>query len=403
MKIKSKVFKRKTGKSKGKWIARVEYFDEVDGRAKYIEHTFAKRTDAVDDRNLEVSRIQATHGQIQTGDKMKFDELAQLYSDRFYGPAIIKDGRKVAGVRSHKTVKGHLKMLRAFFGPRLIRHITPESLIDYRLWRLEQGSQRGKEKGSESISISTVNRELSSLRTIMTFASDKGWLIRPPSFKKIIDTDAERARDRLLTPDEEERLLAACQGERLIPYTRTRNGREESITAKHSVDNPQLKAILLLAIDGGLRRGEILKLRWQDFDFENYRVSIVATNTKTQRARFAPLSERVIEELFRIRPLVRGDRPFPFNNFSGAFETAKKLAGISDLRFHDLRRSAITRWIAAGVPLTFAGKLAGHAAGSAVTSKHYIATDAEMVSEIARNMNAARSTATVETENDLLN
>jgi integrase len=402
MNIKSKVFKRKTGKSAGKWIGRIEYFDEVDGRTKYIEHTFAKRSDAVDDRNKEVTRIQATYGQIQTGDKMKFDELASIYSDRFYVPAVIKDGRKVAGIKSHKTVKGHVSMLRKFFGPRLIRHITSESLIDYRLWRIEQGSQRGLTKGSKPITIGTVNRELSSLRTIMSFASEKGWLIRSPSFKKVIDSEAEQARDRLLTHDEEVRLLAVCQGVREVPYKRTRRGKVEEITARHDVDNPQLKAMILLAVDSGLRRGEILKLGWDDFDFDNCRINIVSTNTKTQRPRFAPLSDRTKNELIRVRSLVNGDRPFPFNNFSRSFETAKRLARIDNLRFHDLRRTAITKWIQLGSPLAFAGKLAGHTQLQ-TTQKHYIGADAEMVTAVAMNINASMKPAAVIEENGLVN
>lgn len=401
MKIKSKIFKRKSGKSEGKWIARVEYFDEVDGRTKYIEHTFDRKTDAVDDRNREVLRLQSTHGRIQSGDRMKFSELAQIHSDRFYQPPVIKDGRRVAGVRSFKTVRGHITMLRKFFGARIIRHITSESLIDYRLWRLKQGSQRGKNKGSSPVSIATVNRELSTLRTILSFAVDKDWLVKGPSFRRIIDGDAETARDRLLTIAEEERLLAACQGERLVSYTRKRKGHVEAITAKHSLDNPQLKAIILLAIDGGLRRGEILKLRWQDIDLENYRIHILATHTKTERARYAPLSERARDELLRIRKFVKGDRPFPFNNFSGAFETAKRLAKVEGLRFHDLRRTAITRWIQGGNPLALAGKLAGHSQLQ-TTQKHYITANADMVTEMALNMNAARQNGIVD-ESDLVN
>lgn len=42
------------------------------------------------------------------------------------------------------------------------------------------------------------------------------------------------------------------------------------------------------------------------------------------------------------------------------FATAKRLAGIEDLHFHDLRRTVVTRWIQQGNPLALAGKLAGH-------------------------------------------
>jgi integrase len=65
-----------------------------------------------------------------------------------------------------------------------------------------------------------------------------------------------------------QRLLAACQGERTITYKRKLRGKEQEVTAKISEDNPHLKAIIILALDSGMRRGEIFKLRWEDIDFE---------------------------------------------------------------------------------------------------------------------------------------
>ena len=76
------------------------------------------------------------------------------------------------------------------------------------------------------------------------------------------------------------RLLAACQGEREVKYSRIRRGKEEKISAIHDIDNPHLKANILIAIDSGLRKGEILKLRW--CDFENNLINVLGTHTKTE-------------------------------------------------------------------------------------------------------------------------
>lgn len=387
MEIKSKVFKRKTGKSKGRWIIRIQYFDDVKGRLCYVERHAAKRTDATDERDKLIAKIQRTQGQIQTGDKMTFDSLSAIYQKHFYKPAVIVEGRKVAGLKSYRTVKGHLAMLSEFFGPRMIRHITPESLIEYKLWRVEKGSQRGKpeNKGKIPVRLGTVNRELSSLRAIMNYAFDKGWIVKELSFKKIIDADAENVRTRILSPDEETRLLAACQGTRQIPYERTRRGRVEQIVAIHEVDNPRLKAAILLAIDGGMRKGEILKSDWPDYDVENGIIRIRSTNTKTERPRLAPLSDRAAKELKRIKSLFPQERPFPITDFSGSFETACKLAEIKDLQFRDLRTTAITRWQIYGMPLAFAGKMAGHSQLQ-TTNRHYTVMDEQMVSDAAKKL-----------------
>lgn len=390
MEIKGKVFKRKSGKSKDKWIIRVEYFDEISGRKRYMNRHADKRADALDELNRLIDETKKSHGQMQTGERMTFDDLASICEANFYKPAVIVEGRKVAGVRAFKTVAGQINMLKRFFGKRLIRQITTESLTDYKLWRLKNGSMHPTVRDKSEykpIKLATINRELSTMRRMMRFAYGKGWIMRDIFFNaKVIEMSAEIERTRLLTVHEEIRLLAACQGEREVEYTRFRHGKEEKITATHGVDNPHLKAMILLAVDSGLRRGEILKLSWGDFDFENNLVTILGTHTKTERERLAPLSQRAMDELNRIRKFTRGEKPFPFAEFKRSFATAKRLAGIDDLHFHDLRRTAITRWLQQGNPLALAGKLAGHSQLQ-TTMKHYISTDIEMVRGIAEQMN----------------
>ena len=51
MDIKGKIFKRKSGKSKDKWIIRIEYFDEIQGKIRFVERQADKRSNAVDERD----------------------------------------------------------------------------------------------------------------------------------------------------------------------------------------------------------------------------------------------------------------------------------------------------------------------------------------------------------------
>lgn len=386
MEIKAKVFKRKSGKSSGKWIARVEYFDAVEGRAKTMERQAAKRTDAIDERDRLVIEIRKSHGQIQTGERMTFDHLADVCEGIFYKPAVLVDGRKIDGVRSIVSVKAQINNLRAFFGKRLITEITTESLTSYKV-------QRMKPKGADvrPVKVATVNRELSAMRKMMRFAVHKGWILRDIFFNAgVIDVSAEMERTRRLSEAEETLLLEACQGEREMVYERNRRGKVETITAKTTVDNPHLKAIILLAVDSGMRRGEILKLRWQDIDFGAGVIRILGTHTKTERERLAPLTDRVKSELYRVREFCQGDKPFPFTEFKRSWTTAKRIAGIGDLHFHDLRRTAVTRWIMQGNPIAMAGKIAGHA-NIETTMRHYTSTDTEIVQSFAKTMNAVHA------------
>ena len=383
MKIKDKVFKRKTGKSKDRWVVRIEYLDELIGKTKYIERHADKKADAIDLRNKLIDEIKKSHGQMQTGEKMTFDQLADICEQIFYRPAEIVEGRKVAGIRSIAGLKPQINNLRSFFGKRLIKEITTESLTEYKLWRLKTKSQQL----GQPVKIATVNRALSAMRKMMRFAYGKGWILKDIFFNaKVIDTSNEIERHRLLTLDEERRLLEACQGERTITYKRKLRGKEQEVTAKISEDNPHLKAIIILALDIGMRRGEIFKLRWEDIDFNNNLVRVLGTNTKTERARLVPLSQRAKDELEKLKVISRGEKPFPFTDIKRSFATAKRLAKIEDLHFHDLRRTAITRWIQQGTPLALAGKLGGHSQLQ-TTMKHYTANDADSVKEITQRIN----------------
>jgi integrase len=388
MQVKSKVFKRKTGKSKNKWIVRLEFFDEIKGKKSYMERHADRKTDATDLRNKLVDEVKKSHGQIQTGERMTFNDLAAICEKNFYQPAEFAEGRKISGVRSFVTAKALLNVLRQFFGKRLLREIMTESLFDYKRWRLKTDSERT----GEPVKISTVNRELSIMRKMMRFAFGKGWILKDVFFNaKVIDASAEIERHRLLTFDEEKRLLEACGGEREVDYTRTRkSGKKEAITATISVNNPHLKAMIILAIDSGLRRGEIFKISWNDIDFDNGIIRVLGTHTKTERERLAPLSERAKLELEKLKEISSGANPFPLKDIKRSFATAKKLAKIDDLHFHDLRRTAITRWIQQGTPLALAGKFAGHSQLQ-TTMKHYTATDAGMIQELNERMNTYNS------------
>ena len=116
MQVKSKVFKRKTGKSKNKWIVRLEFFDEIKGKKSYMERHADRKTDATDLRNKLVDEVKKSHGQIQTGERMTFNDLAAICEKNFYQPAEFAEGRKISGVRSFVTAKALLNVLRQFFG-----------------------------------------------------------------------------------------------------------------------------------------------------------------------------------------------------------------------------------------------------------------------------------------------
>ncbi len=131
-----------------------------------------------------------------------------------------------------------------------------------------------------------------------------------------------------------------------------------------------LRPIVITAANTGMRRGEILSLRWPQIDLANRLITL--TNTKNGDIRVIPLNTTmvgILRDLMRerarrgyitpyvlINPLT-GDR---WEDFGRAFESAVKRAGIRDFTFHDLRHTAASWLVMSGVDLSTVASILGH-------------------------------------------
>jgi integrase len=297
-------------------------------------------------------------------DKITFKQIAEQYQKIRVIKPVFQNGIKVAGMRSYKRQFSFMKPLISFFGKKAIRSIKPSDLEAYKAKRLntavviEKKVKKSnpikerkkiiweKVKVSSQRSIASVNRELSLLRQIFVFAEAEDFILRNPfaRTKKIISTAAEVCRDRVLSFDEEKMLLAACENE----------------NRKH------IKPIIITALDTSMRKGELLKLRWSDVDLQAGIITVQATNAKTEKMRMIGMTSRVrseLEKLWKQSPKDKTILVFGIkSNFKHAWTSAINEAGLKDsnLRFHDLRHSGITRMIRAGVPASEAMKVSGH-------------------------------------------
>ena len=131
------------------------------------------------------------------------------------------------------------------------------------------------------------------------------------------------------------------------------------IKASSHTRNPHILPIILFAIESGMRRGEILSLDWQNIDFKK-RIAFLPL-TKNGTSREVPLSSKaaiILEE----QRLKKQDVPFPItdNAFRLAWDKLKKRAAITDLKFHDLRHEAISRFFETGLSLVEVATISGH-------------------------------------------
>jgi integrase len=181
----------------------------------------------------------------------------------------------------------------------------------------------------------------------------------------------------------------------------------------------RLEALYVLALNLGLRRGELLGLRWQDIDLDNARLRVMqavqrvegrlqAAETKTERSRRTlslPLS--VVTSLRRHRTRQLQERlgagarwwdsglvftsgigtPLDPRSLQLDFRALLKVAQLPRVRFHDLRHSAASLLIAQGVPLRTIMELLGHSS-IAMTANVYGHLAPELMREVADKMEA---------------
>ena len=155
----------------------------------------------------------------------------------------------------------------------------------------------------------------------------------------------EEPRIRFLSTEEISRFLDAAESDRA----------------------PYLMPILVLALNTGMRKGEILNLRWEDADFQ--RRVIQVKKTKNDQPREVPMTDWLFDALcdWRKKSQKRLDNGFVFANNNGqqltkfykAFHVALKKAGIKDFRFHDLRHTAASQMYMAGLDIKFIKEIGG--------------------------------------------
>jgi len=268
--------------AKATWWARVTYIDPKTNKRHDLQRRGQSKANARDLLQALLREIDATDGQGPLNERKTFAELCDYFERHYVKAAEYVDGRKIAGVRSLGTAKGQLNVLRDYFGIRRLRSITHGDVRQFRTARLAQETRTKTQR-----TIASVNRELSMLRRMLNVAQREGWIIRSPfaAGDSLISLADENKRERILTREEELKLLAAC-------------------------DTPQrahLKAIFICALDTGMRQGEILSLRWRDVDLENGLLNIQAFHTKTMKERQVAITTRLAIELEQLRASAPND------------------------------------------------------------------------------------------------
>ena len=358
--------KERTGQifenKKGLWVARVCYKNK-NGKRTAIQQSAETKTEAGKILRKLLDKLDAGGREAVDAEKLTFNDLADFYEKHYVKPAKFIDDRKVEGMRNYKKAKGFVKVFRAYFGTMKIQKIGYEEIVAFRSYRFSIPTHYKKTRN-----IATMNREISGLRRIFNIAIRKGWLLRNPvnMGEPLIDISAERRRDRILTIEEEKRLLIACTGKRA-----------------------HIKPLVIILLDTGARRGETLKLKFSDLDFENRLITFQALNTKTLKTRQVMMTNRVYDELQKLwesSDKNKDSNVFGFSDVRKSFEVACQEAGIETGRphgitIHSLRHTAATRLVKGQMPIQMVGRILSHQ--DPITTYRYLTANDETLREAA--------------------
>lgn len=252
-----------------------------------------------------------------------FSTIAQNYLE--YSKAHKKD----FAYRADKRVAENWEK---FFEGKHFNQITLQDIEQYKTWRLGTKVQNA-----------TVNRELALFKAVVNRAVQMG-ILMPNPLQKIKLLKEPAGRIRYLSPDEILKLIEVC---------------------RRCMRVPALYPIVQLALNTGMRIGEIRSLKWSHIDF-NQKL-ILLDVTKNGRRREIPingLTDQMLthwpRHLFSPYVFVNPKTAKPFTKIDKCFRRAVKKAGITDFRFHDLRHTFASLLRQKGFDLGLIKDLLGH-------------------------------------------
>jgi len=209
-------------------------------------------------------------------------------------------------------------------GNKVAEQITLADFEKYRSYR------KGKVKNS------TINREMDNIKRVFSLAfSNKRIRFNPcAELKKL---KIENPNKRFLTKEEEEKLL--------------------------KVANPTMRAMIILALNTGMRVGEILNLKWEHvFMSRNYLVALNPKNGKPRKILINKTLKTELEKLPKLSEYVftNPTTKTQYKNIKKTFSRTVERAGIPHISFHELRHTTASRLNEKGVDILTIKEILDH-------------------------------------------
>lgn len=267
----------------------------------------------------------------------------------------------------HRDGAATIKRIKTnFFGP-----FGKQKLDEITAWNLDKWRSERMKAGTKA---TTVNRDINALKAALSRAIQWGFMVENPlSSIKPVKVDST-SKPPFLT-DEEENLLRTALDTREALVKQGRSGANTWRTERGYKLLPDLangfadhlKPLVILAINTGLRRGELFNLKWADVDLKQASLTIIGEGAKSGQTRHIPLNDEALALLSRwktqskktghVFPSKSGSR---LTNINISWRNLIRNSGITRFRFHDLRHHFASRLVMAGVDLNTVRELLGH-------------------------------------------
>ena len=249
-----------------------------------------------------------------------------------------------ANNKSVKESKVYSKGLTAYFGKnKNIKNIKPSDVETFKLFMLRTGRSNA-----------TTNRYLMALKRAYNIMINDELINYNPT-DKVKKLEEDNRRYRYLSKEEWERLKTAL--------------------------SPIALKIVIVALQTGLRKQNVLKLRWEQIDFNLRTIELLKSENKGKKSIKIPITNTLYELLMTLNPqktgyvFVNPTTGKPYTDIKKGFKHALEKAGIEDFKFHDLRRTVGTWLLSSGVDIRTIQNILAHSDIS--TTERYLALTPE--------------------------
>jgi integrase len=232
--------------------------------------------------------------------------------------------------RSFNSKRRLILQVVGVFGNLPLRNFSTKLIEQYQTEKLQIGNRPA-----------TVNRHLALIKHMFTKAVE--WdMVEDEALKRVRRVkllQENNRRLRFLSKEECRELINAC--------------------------SPEIKPIVITALNTGMRKGEILGLKWDNVDLKHG--FIMLEMTKNGERKEVPINDTLRRSLQSIPRRLDIQHVFieprtnkPYQNIKKSFSKALRIAKVADFRFHDLRHTFASHLVMSGVDITTVKELLGH-------------------------------------------